>query len=65
VDFLCLEKRLVIEVDGGHHCGSEGDRRRDQALRELGFRTLRFWNHEVTHNLQGVMELIGVALDDD
>ena len=47
LDFVCLEKSLVIEIDGGQHLESESDRERDRRLREAGFGVLRFWNNEV------------------
>ena len=53
-DFICLEKRLIIELDGGQHCGSEQDKIRDQYLKEQNFKVLRFWNNEVLNNLEGV-----------
>jgi hypothetical protein len=54
VDFLCLEERLVIELDGGQHTErQEKDRERSARLAGLGFRVLRFWNHEVLGNTEG------------
>ena len=48
VDFICYEKRLVIELDGGQHQDNqEYDARRTAILNKKGFRILRFWNHEV------------------
>ncbi|WP_147653599.1 DUF559 domain-containing protein [Vulcaniibacterium gelatinicum] len=61
-DFVCLEATLVVEVDGGQHMGSDGDRRRDAHLRKRGFRVLRFWNDEVLGNADGVWWAIAVAL---
>ena len=58
VDFVCLEKKLIIEVDGGQHADSAEDRRRDARLRGEGYAVLRFWNSEVLGNLDGVMEVI-------
>ncbi len=55
VDFVCLEMRLVVELDGGQHSEhADEDSRRDEWLREQGFEVLRFWNNEVTHELDGV-----------
>jgi crossover junction endodeoxyribonuclease RuvC len=64
VDFVCHEKRLIIEVDGGQH-GSRvaEDERRTQRLEQAGFRVLRFWNNEVFDNLDSVLEVIGTALN--
>ena len=62
VDFACLERKLVIEVDGGQHAESAADIERDTWLRERGFRVLRFWNHEVLTNNAGVAAVIFEAL---
>ena len=59
VDFVCRERRLIIEVDGGQHSERlEEDRRRDNDLRALGFRVIRIWNNDVMDNLAGVLEII-------
>ena len=58
VDFVCYEKKLVIEVDGGQHCQDQHDARRDEWLRIQGFEVMRFWNNDVLGNLDGVYEKI-------
>ncbi len=59
VDFICLEKRIVIEVDGGQHAiRKEEDIVRDEYLRRQGFQVLRFWNNEVLQNIRGVLEVV-------
>jgi very-short-patch-repair endonuclease len=58
VDFVCREKRLIIEVDGGQHAENERDVVRDQWFRDHGYRVLRFWNNEVIQNIEGVLETI-------
>ena len=58
VDFVCLEARLVLEADGGQHMDSSSDALRDGYLRSLGFHVLRFWNHEILGNPEGVREVI-------
>ncbi|MHB8069444.1 MAG: endonuclease domain-containing protein [Desulfobaccales bacterium] len=61
VDFVCLEKRLVLEVDGGQHGMEEEtikDNEREQWLRTEGYQVLRFWNNDVLTNLEGVMDMI-------
>jgi very-short-patch-repair endonuclease len=61
VDFVTYEKRLVIEIDGGQHNeveGREKDQQRDFWLQSQGFKVLRFWNHEVLQNTDGVLEVI-------
>jgi very-short-patch-repair endonuclease len=63
VDFVCLKARLVIEVDGDPHAFAvEKDTARTAWLEEQGFRVLRFWNHEVLHATEGVLETILCAL---
>lgn len=59
VDFVCLEKQIVIEVDGGQHATErEKDKARDKWLKGEGFKVLRFWNNEVLKNIEGVLETI-------
>ena len=63
VDFVCIEKRLIIEVDGGQHSEAAAtDATRTRWLEARGFRVLRFWNHQVLCNFETVMEVIRVAL---
>jgi very-short-patch-repair endonuclease len=63
VDFVCLEKRLVVEVDGGQHSSKVAyDEQRTTWLEQQGFRVLRFWNNEVLQNVEGVKEAIWQAL---
>jgi very-short-patch-repair endonuclease len=57
-DFVCLEKKIVIEVDGGQHMNEEKDKTRDKWLSDEGFRVIRFWNHEVLKNIYEVLEVI-------
>jgi very-short-patch-repair endonuclease len=57
-DFVCRERRLIIEVDGGQHADSKRDVVRDKWLREHRYRVLRFWNNDVIGNLEGVLEKI-------
>jgi very-short-patch-repair endonuclease len=63
VDFACLNRSLVIEVDGGQHADSASDRQRDAWLRARGFQVLRFWNNDVLRNTEGVLEIISAALE--
>jgi len=59
VDFVCLEKKLVIEVDGGQHAKSlEADVERSDYLNERGYRVLRFWNDEVLQESNSVLSVI-------
>src|SRR5215467_11589883 len=58
VDFVCRERRLVIEVDGGQHAENERDLTRDRWLQDHGYQVLRFWNNDVIENTDGVLEAI-------
>ena len=59
VDFVCLEKKLVVEVDGGQHSKQKAsDDRRDSWLRSEGLTILRFWDHEVLTQLDEVKQVI-------
>ena len=62
VDFVCYERKLIIEVDGGQHADSECDKERDQWLGGQGFEILRFWNNDVLKNREGVMQKINERL---
>ena len=63
VDFVCLERLLVIEVDGGHHADQEEyDEARDCWLRGEGFLVLRFSDREVLTELDGVKQAVWSAL---
>jgi very-short-patch-repair endonuclease len=55
LDFVCFERGLVVEVDGGQHGESESDLKRDAYLRAEGFRTVRYWNKDVLKNPDGVL----------
>jgi len=64
-DFCCYEQRLVVELDGGHHAEQVGaDQTRTDFFASRGYRVLRFWNNEVTENIEGVLERIARALCD-
>ena len=59
VDFICLEKNLVIEVDGGQHAENEElDLQRSAYLNKMGYQVLRFWNNEVLQETEAVLEAI-------
>jgi very-short-patch-repair endonuclease len=63
LDFVSLEARLVIELDGGQHAeATEADIRRDALLRAAGFRVLRFWNNQMLAETDSVLEAIRIAL---
>lgn len=61
-DFVCLQSKLLVEVDGSQHAESSHDAARDVWFAERGYRTLRFWNPDVLKNLDGVLESIAAAL---
>jgi very-short-patch-repair endonuclease len=58
VDFVCFSHRLIIEVDGGQHSESTSDENRDAHFLTEGFQTIRFWNHEVEQDIDGVCQTI-------
>ena len=64
VDFVCLEKRLIVEVDGGQHSEQVTyDLARGAYLQEQGFRVMRFWDNQVLKETEAVKEVIMGALD--
>ena len=66
VDFACHARRIVIEVDGGQHgerSAADGDRTR--ILEANGDRVRRYWNNDVLSNIDGVLEDILSAINDD
>jgi very-short-patch-repair endonuclease len=66
VDFACLEAKLIIEIDGGQHNEEpfiEEDRLRTVSLEKEGFQVLRFWDSDVSRNLDGILERIKEAVD--
>lgn len=59
VDFICIEKKLIIEVDGGQHNEQESyDTMRTEFLNKLGYIVLRFWNSEVLNQFEMVKNQI-------
>ena len=64
-DFECRRARVVVELDGGQHNLDEHKRLddlRDIALQEQGYLILRFWNHDVDQNIDGVLQVIHAKL---
>jgi very-short-patch-repair endonuclease len=64
-DFACMGARLVIEVDGSQHVEgpvAETDKERTRWLEAEGFRVLRFWNNDITQNIDGVLDSIHHAI---
>jgi very-short-patch-repair endonuclease len=67
IDFVSHSAKLVVELDGGQHFDAAHERRdarRDGFLRSKGFRVLRFSNHDVPTNLEGVWTVIAAAIDE-
>jgi len=65
VDFVCLSQKLIIELDGPQHCendAAEHDARRTAWLHSLGYRVLRFWNHQLDEEIHSVVNQISDAL---
>lgn len=59
VDFICLETKLIVEVDGGQHAADkEKDDERTTWLEAEGYRVVRFWNNDVLSNTEGVVQMI-------
>ncbi len=58
VDFLCADHRLIVEIDGSQHAENQYDQTRDAALKNRGFKVLRFWNNDVLKELNKVCHAI-------
>ena len=61
-DFVCRERLLTVEVDGGQHATDKRDAVRERWLKDHGYNVLRFWNNDVLSNTNGVLEVILNAL---
>jgi very-short-patch-repair endonuclease len=55
-DFASVDRRLVVELDGGQHAENPADILRDNLLVSRGWRVVRFWNNDVMKNREGVLE---------
>lgn len=67
VDFVCLERFLIVEVDGTIHDlpdQQERDALRQAHLESLGYRVLRFTNGDVLGSIEAVLEVIGAAVEE-
>jgi very-short-patch-repair endonuclease len=64
-DFACMAARLLVEIDGSQH-GEDRNKAHDEArtrwLEKEGYRVLRFWNNDITGNMDGVVEAIYAAI---
>jgi len=59
VDFICLEAKLIVEADGGQHAEQiNNDAKRTAFLESLGYKIMRFWNHEILGDINAVLERI-------
>jgi very-short-patch-repair endonuclease len=59
VDFVALDLKLIVEIDGGQHAERVlEDATRTRALEESGYHVIRFWNHDVLGNIGGVLEAL-------
>ena len=64
-DFACLERKLIVELDGGHHPAQAAyDSKRTQFLESRGFRVLRFWNSQIFEEIVPVQEAILLYLNE-
>jgi adenine-specific DNA-methyltransferase len=63
VDFVCVDQRLIVELDGGQHAEqAQYDSRRSAELEAAGYRVIRFWDSDVLKQTESVVEQIFVAL---
>ncbi len=66
VDFVCIKRKLIIEVDGSQHVSRlQLDAKRSKYLKERGYRILRFWDNEVLREGNSVLEVILSCLVED
>ena len=65
-DFVCIERRLIVELDGGQHgLQAEGDKQRSIYLESKGYKVIRFWNDQVLKEIQAVLEVILRIIESD
>jgi very-short-patch-repair endonuclease len=65
LDFVCFERKVVIETDGSQHFESKRDQEKDLALAGEGFRVLRYWNNDVLQRPTSVLDDIFAHLTDE
>ena len=64
-DFVCLKVKLVLELDGeSHDVRQDYDRERDENLRQMGYKILRFTNEDVLQNCEGVVQTVLNIVDE-
>ena len=57
VDFICLDKKIIIEIDGGQHnqlANIDYDDQRTEFLKSKGYKVIRFWNSDIDKNIESV-----------
>ena len=65
VDFCSPKHKLIIELDGSQHLEQEEyDLERTKYLKEQGYQVIRFWNHQVLNDMEGVIQAITFSLDE-
>ncbi len=63
-DFCCVERGLVVELDGGQHAFNVAeDSKRSEFLGDYGYRVLRFWDNEVMENIEAAVQHIANVLN--
>lgn len=63
-DFVCIERKLIIELDGSQHLEqAEYDQERTKYLEAQGYKVIRFWNNDVMNNIDGVILVIMDVLE--
>jgi very-short-patch-repair endonuclease len=64
VDFVALDLKLIVEIDGGQHAERSGeDAVRTRCLEESGYHVIRFWNHDVLGKIEGVLDALAQEVD--
>jgi very-short-patch-repair endonuclease len=65
-DFVCLDAKLIVEIDGGQHAERLiADAARTRTFESMGYLVLRFWNNDVLSNIDGVLELMAFTIQPD
>ncbi len=66
VDFICLDKKVIIELDGWQHkeeFSGDKEKKRTKFLQEQGYTVVRFWNNEINNNIDAVFFKLEEVLD--
>ncbi|MBK6793017.1 MAG: endonuclease domain-containing protein [Anaerolineales bacterium] len=65
-DFVCIEKKLIVELDGSQHLEQvEYDTERTKYFETLGYKVIRFWNNQIMNDINGVIKVIQFALESE